>query len=188
MRLRAAAAELHREVEGLLGFPQTIANLSSYRACLVSYYRLYSPTEASLWAFADWPRIGIQADDRRQLPRLARDLQALQIDPLLCPGATRGWLPPIPDFPHALGVFYVLEGSTLGGQIILRHLRAVLGESLDGADTFFNGHGPRTGAMWSAARVAVDAYGEKHPEDCDRVIEGAASTFRAVGAWMVHHA
>jgi heme oxygenase len=188
LRLRAETTQLHREIEGRLGFPQAMADLPSYRSCLVSYFRLYCPIEASLWRFADWAPIGIQSHERRQLPRLAKDLRALKVDRMLCAAAPREWLPPMPDFPSALGVFYVLEGSTLGGQVILRHLRAVLGDSIDGADAFFNGHGPRSGAMWNAARAAIDAYGEKHPDDCDRVIEGAASAFRAVGAWMVHDA
>ncbi len=188
MRLRAETAGLHRDIEGQLGLPQSITDLSSYCSCLVSYFRLYCPIEESLWAFADWSQIGIQSQERRHSARLARDLKALKVDCLLCDAATKEHLPPIPDFPHALGVFYVLEGSTLGGQFILRHLRAALGDSIDGADAFFNGHGSRSGLMWNAARAAIDAYGEKHPEDCDGVIEGAASTFRAVGAWMASYA
>jgi heme oxygenase len=187
LRLRRETAELHCDMECSLQFPQAIANLLKYRSCLVSYFRLYCPIEASLAGFGDWAPAGIQLPERLQTPRLVKDLRALGVDPLRCAPASADWTPAIPDFAHALGVFYVLEGSTLAGQAILRHLRASLGECIDGADAFFDGHGSQSAVMWSAARLAIDAYGELHAESCDAVIEGAESAFRCVGMWMLRH-
>lgn len=184
LRLRSETSDLHRDIEARLGFPDSIQGLSAYRACLVSYYRLYSPIESSLAAFPDWEATGIRLRERLQAPRLLQDLKALDVEAASCPAAGSEWVPPMPDFPHALGVFYVLEGSTLGAQFILRRLRAVLGSQIDGADAFFGGHGAASGAMWNTAKRAIDSYGEKHPESCDGVIEGASSMFEAVGKWM----
>jgi len=190
-RLREETAQLHRDIEGQLGFPDSVQDLAAYGSCLVSYFRLYFPIESSMAAFDDWQANGIQLAERLQAPRLIKDLMALQIAPASCAEAGQEWLPPMPDFAHALGVFYVLEGSTLGGQFILRRLQTVLGEQIKGADAFFSGHAAKSGAMWNAAKHLIDAYGEKHPERCDDVIAGAVSAFHAVGRWMaqppVHH-
>lgn len=187
LRLRSETSDLHHDIEARLGFPDSIQDLAAYRACLISYYRLYSPIESSLAAYPDWEAYGIRLQERLQLPRLLHDLEALDVEPASCPAAGPAWVPPMPDFPHALGVFYVLEGSTLGAQFILRRLRTVLGSQIDGADAFFGGHAASSGAMWNRARQAIDAYGEGHPESCDDVIEGASSTFQAVGRWMTRH-
>jgi len=183
-RLRSETSELHREIEARLGFPDSIRDLAAYRSCLVSYYRLYSPIESCLAAFPDWDGNGIGLRERLQGPRLLRDLEALDVAAASCKAAGGEWVPLVPDFAHALGVFYVLEGSTLGAQYILRRLREALGNQIDGADAFFRGHGAASGTMWNTAKRAIDSYGEKHPESCDSVIQGACSMFGAVGRWM----
>ncbi len=187
MRLRNETSELHREIESALGFPGSIGDLAAYRSCLVSYYRLYAPIELSLASFRDWDGNGIRLQERLQAPRLLHDLRALEIEPGSCPHAGPEWVPPMPDFPHALGVFYVLEGSTLGGQFILRGLRATLGDRIDGADAFFGGHAASSGAMWNGAKRAIDSFGELHPESCESVVEGASSAFHALARWMTRH-
>jgi heme oxygenase len=187
LRLRHETLELHRDIERRIGFPDSVKDLTAYRSCLVSYFRLYCTIEASLAEFEGWQANGIPLEERLQVPRLVQDLEALDIKPASCAAAGQQWAPPMPDFSHAMGVFYVLEGSTLGGQFILRRLRAVLGDRIEGADAFFGGHAAKSGAMWNAARQAIDAYGQKHPEQCESVIEGASSTFHAVGNWMTRH-
>lgn len=47
-----------------------------------------------------------------------------------------------------LGALYVVEGSTLGGQYIARHVEAALGLVRGEGDAYFLGHGERTGERW----------------------------------------
>jgi heme oxygenase len=80
----------------------------------------------------------------------------------------------------------VLEGSTLGGRIILRRLEGLDVGIPAKATAFFSGHGARTGAMWRSFVDALDVFGERHPEAQHSVQEGATLTFQAVIARFAH--
>ena len=183
-QLRAETMDEHREVERKSGLPGVITSLALYRACLGSFYRLYLPLEALLMTFPEWNDLGIELPKLAHSPRLARDLQALGVMPLQLQSAPPLSLPVLPNFSNALGALYVLEGSTLGSQIILRHLQQVLGPEMAGADSFFCGHGAQTGAMWQAFRTSLDGYGEQHPTHSRDVIQGAKATFLSLAGWM----
>jgi len=49
-----------------------------------------------------------------------------------------------------VGMMYPLEGSTLGGQVISKHLRRNLGLTPDHGARFFHGYGDDTESFWSA--------------------------------------
>jgi heme oxygenase len=90
-------------------------------------------------------------------------------------------LPAVPDTDRALGRLYVLEGSTLGGAFIDRHLASL--PSLAGVRIrAFSPYGGETGAMWAAfrrvTRERVAAGG-----DAEAMVDSARETFRALAAW-----
>ncbi len=76
------------------------------------------------------------------------------------PGA-RGPAPAPPSLggvAAGLGALYVVEGATLGGRVIARHLaRSLALGPADGA-AFFAGYGDRTGAMWNGLRAQAADY------------------------------
>lgn len=77
------------------------------------------------------------------------------------------------------GTVYVMEGSTLGGRYIARHLEAKLGLRRGDGDAYFQGHGEATGAMWREVLEHVAAVpGELVPW----VIGAARRTFGVFGA------
>ena len=47
-----------------------------------------------------------------------------------------------------LGRMYVMEGSTLGGQYIARHVEETLGLSSGEGNSYFRGYGEATGERW----------------------------------------
>ena len=71
-----------------------------------------------------------------------------------------------------LGVIYVLEGSTLGGRLIARHVEPTLGLTDGHGSSYFRGHGEATGALW---RETVDAIAAV--PDTDILNEAALRTF-----------
>jgi heme oxygenase len=181
-RLREGTAAEHREVEAALALPGAIRDMDDSRAVLLRFRALYAPLCRELRAVPGWPRLGLDPEERCPVSRLDRDLSRLGA---AAPAdAPAGALPRLGTFPAALGALYVVEGSTLGGQVILRDLRARLGPALGGADAFFAGHGPATGALWQAMRRTLDQFGQERPDAADEVVEAAARTFRAIGAWM----
>lgn len=99
-------------------------------------------------------------------------------------------LPALPTTAHAAGALYVLEGSTLGGQIIARHLHAQLGLTADAGAAFFSGYGPRTAIMWRSFCAALTDY-EQQTGATTAILEGAERTFVGLERWLasrVEHA
>lgn len=182
--LRRFTAPLHARVEATLGLPGSITDGRSYRAWIARFYGLYEPLEQTLQSDRDWSQWGLAVQERAQSGRLASDLAVLQVDRGTIVRAASSDLPDLPSFAHALGALYVLEGSTLGGQIILRHLQARASDVTGGAIAFFTGHGAQTRPMWQSFTCAVDAFGEQGVGARAAVREGAADTFLAFLHWF----
>jgi len=180
--LRAGTELPHKDVEQRLSLTGSITDLPSYRRCLLRFYQLYRPLEAKFERFSGWTNLGLDLPLRTLSISLAADLKALAVE--AAPDAPFTALPTLPDFAHALGACYVLEGSALGSQFMLPQLRKALGDQMTGADSFFRGRGSETGAFWKEFRVALDRYGEAHPAQVSSVVAGAIATFEAVGLWM----
>ncbi len=126
----------------------------------------------------------MEAPSRGLSTRLAADLRALAVPLADVRDAPAASLPALQTFAQALGACYVMEGSALGSQFMLPQLQKMLGDEMSGADSFFRGRGAGTGAFWKGFRAALDRYGDAHPEQTRRVIDGAIAMFEAVGSWM----
>ena len=93
-------------------------------------------------------------------------------------------LPEIVDAASALGVCYVLEGATLGGQIIAKHLKLSLGLQEQTGLRFFYGYGAATGKRWSEFKTQAREI-VRTPEDGAAMLEAALKTFQYLSDWMV---
>ena len=114
---------------------------------------------------------------RRRAGLFATDLDAL--------GAARAddtpELPPVTGTDEALGRMYVLEGSTLGGTFIDRHLSGLPG--LGGIRLrAFSPYGAETGAMWHAFRRATRDRVARGG-DPEAMLAAATGTFRSLAKW-----
>lgn len=117
-----------------------------------------------------WPR-------RRRASLFAADLRELGV----AAARARPELPELVDTARALGRMYVLEGSTLGGAFIDRHLGTLPG--LAGVRLHaFTPYGAETGAMWHAYRRAVRAH-VAAGGNAEAVVGSARLTFRALASW-----
>lgn len=92
-------------------------------------------------------------------------------------------LPTLDTIDNVLGCMYVLEGATLGGQLISRHLRETQDITSLDAGRFFAGYGDRTASMWRAFGAAVTAHVDAGG-DADRIVSGARATFQTFGQWI----
>jgi heme oxygenase (biliverdin-IX-beta and delta-forming) len=81
-----------------------------------------------------------------------------------------------------LGCLYLLEGSTLGSQIISRRLEEQLQLSERTGASFFNAYRGVTGARWMEFKKFVSA--SVNPEDTDNVVEAARETFMCFYEWL----
>ncbi len=155
---------------------------AAYLDVLQAFYGYYLPIERTFAAWAvSLPQLQLNA--RRKVHLLADDIQylasATELDRLpVCEHV------PAYDAPAAMiGCLYVLEGATLGGQIISRHLTQQIGVRPDAGMRFFSGYAEQTGAMWKAFRqVVTDCVQDEHTETA--VIEAACQTFDTFERWL----
>lgn len=89
----------------------------------------------------------------------------------------------VPGDPRAvfLGRMYVMEGSTLGGQLLSRHVEQQLGFDPGKGDSYFVGYGEATGERWREFKKLLEALPES---DADAVIASAQNMFQLFGESM----
>ncbi len=167
-RLRAETAEAHGRMEAGLDLLHDLSRprLAEVLRRFHSFHAGWEPAAARL---LDDPEL---FDPRRRLAALDADLQSLGVDAPAEPWPVPPWLG---DEGAAWGSLYVMEGSTLGGQVIGRSLRAAGVEGV----TYFDGRGREAGPLWRELRRRLDVSA-----DPARVVEGARLTFDALGEWM----
>ena len=181
-RLRVGTAPLHAQIEALLGLPGTVRGRQDYCRLLGRFFGLYEPLERSFQRFGEWQDLALCPCNHS--PGLSRDLLALGTDPYRVPRTPPAMMPALPTFPHALGALYVLEGSALGGRIVLRDLELRMGQQIAGATCFLSGRGAATGPMWTSFRATLDCFGRAQPQVRGDVLIGAESVFRALLTWF----
>lgn len=159
--------------------------LRAYHELLRRLYAFYLPMEDQLFECAP-PLLDAALAHRRKTPLLERDLAALNEGrmPAVDPAAIDE-LPLLPTAAHALGALYVLEGATLGGQIIRRRLREQLGSGVDHALAFYTGHAAATGAQWRSFRKLLDERISPESEGAQAAAAGANATFAAMRLWLM---
>jgi heme oxygenase len=186
--LKEATKEAHDRTEqhSLMGemmhSPMDLGIYESVLRCFLSFVR---PLEARMNAEVDWAALGLDHDARHKTPWLEHDLALLGVDPAAVPDAPEAPAPK--GLAEAFGCRYVLEGSTLGGQYIVKHLRKELPQNLREAVAYFDGYGGETGSKWKAFR----AFGDRliaDPADIEAACKAANGTFEALGAAMARAA
>jgi len=178
--LRAGTATEHADVERTLDLMSPELERSRLIAVLDRLHGFWAAAEAGLDAWADRHPADAAAVDwgrRRRAGLFAADLHALDATG----GATRPTLPAIHGTDGALGRLYVLEGSTLGGTFIDRHLAGL--PQLAGVRLrAFSPYGTETGAMWHAFRRATRER-VASGGDATAVVTAARQTFGALATW-----
>jgi len=190
-RLKAETRPHHERAERTVRLMDPGLTLEHYRQHLEALYGFYAPLEARLAQQLQGLILELRATERWKLPLLVQDLRSLGHDAAsLARLPLASWLPPIQGLPEALGCFYVLEGATLGGQLILRHLRRHFASIPAGDFAFFQAYGEEVGPMWRAFGEALTrASAAVASEEFDaRVVQSAKDTFDAFGKWLLKEA
>lgn len=179
-RLRAETRAEHDAIEAALDLIGPGLTLAAYCLRLEQFHGFYRPVEERLLAAGGWAGRGLDLEARQKTPLLVADLAALGVDALELPVCRD--LPPLSDPAACFGCLYVLEGASLGGQVITRHVRSALGITPGAGGLFFHGYGERTGEMWRSFRGALAAFAGSSGAD-DRIVASAIATFRKLRLW-----
>lgn len=181
--LRSGTASLHTALEKRLPFFSPALNTPHYLRLIQAYYGFYQPLEQRLLesgvVFQDF-----DLAERLKTPTLHRDLKALGLteqaiaDLPLC-----GSLPATPSAAACLGVLYVLEGATLGGQILRREIATRLELDASTGAAFLDIYGAATGQRW---REFTQALGTSSLTEGERqtAVSAAQDTFACFEHWL----
>lgn len=172
-RTRQAHVELEKK---LITRIKRIATVTDYAELLEIMYGFYEPVQRAITPF-------LPADRKRgrQSQNILRDLidigSPMSSSPQLC-----DVLPCVDGTPDAIGVLYVLEGSTLGGTIIASMIGKQLNIPVDNGFSFFNAYGERTKSMWEEFRSWLNE--NRDDQEKERIITAATETFVTFKTWL----
>lgn len=156
-----------------------LATPQGYASALRALHGFYAAWEPAIWRAPGMEGTGLAEADRRKLPQLERDLRARGIEPL----ARQAPVDELPDAATALGALYVLEGATLGGRVINRHVAGPLGITPEDGGAYYHGYGELTGPRWKEFCSAVESHVQRHGGE-SRAVRGAVACFGALEAWL----
>jgi heme oxygenase len=183
-RLRADTADHHASLEAHLPLHASNLSRATYHALLLRFWGFYAPLEERLLAGPLQPQPAFDYRARRKTPKLQQDLHALGDTPeqlSRTPQCTE--LPRLSTLPQVLGCLYVVEGASLGGQLIARQVQASLGLGHDTGAQFFGGYGVDTGRHWRATGALLTDMALALDQD-DAIVASANDTFLSLGRWM----
>lgn len=183
-KLKEATKIQHQQLEEKVDVFEQMLNLTDYEKLLRRFYGFYAPIEPPILQMIQKQTIGFDYKSRLKTPFLEQDLEILngkdfQISSL----KTCRHLPELKTFAQTLGCLYVLEGATLGGQIIGRHLRQHLDLSPEHGAAFFNSYGANVGQMWKAFGAMATAQAAILAND-QEIVAAAQETFTKFGEWL----
>lgn len=186
-RLRTETRERHADLDQRLPLVEPRLSRNDYRTILEGFYGYYAPLEVKLFTSNVWAELTFDFTGRQKVPRLENDLVALgktAEELTRLPRCTE--LPKLDSIPRVLGYLYVIEGATLGGQVISRHLRANLAITPETGGAFFAGYGAATGAQWNVFRAMMTAAAERFGGQ-DEIVASANRTFETLHRWLFPH-
>jgi heme oxygenase len=178
--LREATTDAHAELEAALDLLGRVSDGQAFGRVMERFLGFHIVWEQVIQR---QPALRAFHESRRRLPHLRRDLAAL--------GRTNAEQAALPSCAAAaaladssaagIGSIYVLEGSTLGGQVIGRALSGAAWTPPGGL-TYFDPYRSRTGEMWRGFGDWAEA--SVAPEAREAAVEGARRTFCVLQGWL----
>ncbi len=183
-KLKEQTAEQHQRLEIKLDILTRLSSPQGYKSLLEQFYGFYRPLEIHLGSVLCPTGFLSNFTARRKTPLLEKDLLFLESserDLAALPQCQK--LPTVESEAQAFGCLYVLEGATLGGQIISKYVADKLGYERERGATFFKSYGAEVRAMWCGFVQALREYAMAHDTD-DEVVAAAVDTFDKFDQWL----
>lgn len=168
----------HEEVESAVDVMNRVFTLEDYKLLIGNFRCFYAAYEPTL-PIGGLAAAGFDYEPRRKLPALERDAAALGVNDSNASAVAN--TARLDTIARAFGSLYVIEGSTLGGQVISRHLKQHLGLTPENGAAFFNSYGSEVGPMWKRFGAAISAFGDGGYHD-DEIVGAAIETFESIKA------
>lgn len=178
--LRTETAENHKTLESLMFVNEIMNNslsIEQYKKLLTVNYIIHQKLENNLANMLDAGiAAALEMNSRLKLSALEKDLNYWGIDSLTLPGLDFELYLPQKNTAEVLGALYVLEGATLGGNVIKRHILANPNfKDQDGGLNYYGVYGEELSTKW---KKFVSVLNERVEEaDYERCINSANQTF-----------
>jgi heme oxygenase len=179
--LKRETAAVHQHLEAQLGLLDPSLDVHRYLRVLERFYGFYVPVEIDVTRLAAGLPLTFPLRARAEL--IARDLFALGLSP-----SDLAALPLCSDRPDLscledlAGCLYVLEGASLGGQVLSRLLDRRLGLAKGSGAAFFAGDEERTLRRWTVIVAWLDEL-PRTGASTAKIISAATRTFDAFAQW-----
>ena len=151
--LRTETANRHTALESLMFVNEIMNNslsIDQYKKLLTINYIIHQKLENKLANMLD-ANLAEELDmkNRMKLAALEKDLAYWKIDSLTLPALNFEMFVPEKNNAAVLGALYVLEGATLGGNVIKKHILAnpAFAEHEDGLN-YYGVYGEELGSKW----------------------------------------
>jgi heme oxygenase (biliverdin-IX-beta and delta-forming) len=184
VRLRAETAELHSALESLeisKAIVSPSVSINDYARYLRKMLAVNRDFENHIFPLLSTVLPDIE--QRKKSRWIENDLVRLgETTPQISPLPITASHPRI-DVPFALGMMYVLEGSTMGGRYILNNISSVEKIAVTGAQQYFSGYRENTGRFWTTLKAVIktNAISEN---DNKQIIAGAVMTFNCIYQYL----
>ncbi|MBC7786130.1 MAG: biliverdin-producing heme oxygenase [Methylophilaceae bacterium] len=183
-RLKLGTRARHVALESRTVLMDKDLSHTNYHQCLQRFFGYYVPLEKRMLASPAWHEIEFLYNNRNKTPQLVQDLCELGFKQHVLDALPRcNRLPELVTAAQLLGCLYVIEGATLGGQIITKHLSARLDITPESGGSFFAGYGHQTGSHWKAFGAGLTAFATQVGSD-EEIISSANSTFKTLDYWL----
>lgn len=181
-QLKARTAHQHQQTEDGVDLMREDFSLEDYKNLLKRFYAFYKSYDEKLRKTLKENPVDFYEEKRFNTPRLVADLKSLGMsDDEISGIESFDDLPALDSKEKTFGSLYVVEGSTLGGQVISRHLKEKFGFDESNGAAFFSGYGKETGKMWNAFREAVTEFADGNGVNREEIIRAANETFEKIG-------
>lgn len=176
-RLKELTLPFHTELEKMpiaVMLADGLIEKEKYADYLTKIAAIHQVLEPLIVGMSEWTHYEIDPSQRLRLPLLLADLEALGKTNILIESAVLDtpW-----NFATAVGAMYVLEGSTMGGQILSRKLSHILGDDGIACTRYFQAYGENSMKRWGEFCQFLDLFEAANPHSCDQVILGACAMF-----------
>lgn len=172
--IKEATKEAHQQLEKKVVLKlKSIRSNADYADLLKHFYAYFNAVEHAIRPYittAVLPDIA----ERRHSGYLKADIEELGAGTGELPVVT---VPQISSVVEALGALYVMEGSIMGGSIIVQMLAKY---GVTKGVSFFSGYGEATGQMWGKFIAVLNAQAENEKQEI-LAIKAANETFSNFG-------
>lgn len=185
-KLRNATAQSHADLESLpisVSIMKPKVTPEEYVLYLSMMHDVVCDAEKNI--FPSLSLVIIDLDSREKAKFIKDDLAALGAEnhALTLPLSTSL---PNNSVAFKLGIMYVVEGSSLGGRVILKNISDSLGYDADYGARYFAGYGSETGSHWKKFLTMLMGYEDVHKCGAE-VIAGADYAFNAISHHFTHN-